>query len=143
MWFEPNTDALSVFKNIKVSQSIMKLRKIGWRLGLTKERVKKFSDVLYETAFITSKTYYEEPVFLRYGMLGKKHYRISFDGNPASFDLDSEGLFFSFEVGDRVKLGYREEYTDVYDYTQTDFDKKQFIKTTLTKYRFASVQKLE
>jgi hypothetical protein len=130
----------------------MGLRKIGWILGLTKERKTELSDVLYETGSVTAKNYQEEEDNLPLGVamgnidLGvalseDEKYNISFRGPRTSFDFEDEGLFRAFKVGDKVKIGFREEYTVTSDYIPPNFDQKQQLDRVLSRYRFVSVDK--
>src|SRR3989344_3182217 len=82
---------------------IMGLKKIGWSLGLTKERRTELSDVLYETGRVTAKNYQgginSLPFGIATGNIGlgialskDEEYNISFRGQRISFDMDDEVL---------------------------------------------------
>lgn len=129
------------------------LRKIGWSLGLTKERRTELSDVLYEIGKVTAKNYQEEEDNLPLGIamgniaLGlalseDEEYNISFRGSKTSFDFDDKELFRAFKVGDKVRLGYREKYKVTSDYVPPNFDQKQQLDRVLSDYIFESATKI-
>lgn len=114
----------------------MVLRKIGWKLGLTEEKRTEVSKVLYEEGGVTAKNYQLEDDWLGFAlgvaMLApvprfNDEYNISFRGQKTSFNIDNKMLFEEFNVGDKVRIGFREKYDIISDYVPPNFKQKQQI----------------
>jgi len=131
----------------------MTLRKLWQRCGFTEGIRTELSDILYETGTVSAKEYQEEEDYLALGvamgnpalgiaMSEDEEYSISFKGPKTAFDLEDEELYQKFEVGDRVKIGYREEYKIRTDYVAPNFEQKQDIDRWLSDYIFVSAEKI-
>ena len=132
----------------------MNLKKIGYNLGLTTRYRTELSDILYETAVVTSKNHQEEEdnfvlgVALGNPALGivlseDEEYTINFKGPKTEFELDDETTFKKFKINEKVKLGYVEKYEITSDYVPPNFDKKQQLYRTFLKNELISIDKLE
>ena len=140
----------------------MSLKKLAWKLGFTKERKEELSDLLYDEGVVSfkqyepaQKTYYTmlspevPPMYsmmsgkITQAMISDEKYSISFKGGKEEFDLDDQPLFLRFNMGDRVKLAYKEVYNTVHDYSPPDFSGKRQVKKDVSRRVFISAEKIE
>ena len=138
----------------------MKLRRLSWALGFTKDVSEELSEVLYETA-VVSKDYESENdqhdtgiamglamndiisgVFIGDAMSEDEEYNIAFKGRKTSFSFDDKKLFTRFKAGDKVEIGYRKIYNVTYDYVPPNFIEKKSTERILGGYKFESVKRL-
>ncbi len=129
----------------------MKLKQIGWRLRLTEQTRTELSDILYETGEVTAKNRRIEDSYVMLGFADgamtlplneDKGYHISFRGQRTSFDLDDKAIFRAFEVGNKVRIAYRERYRETYDYVPPDFNAKKLVYRVMSGFKLVSVQKI-
>jgi hypothetical protein len=131
----------------------MSMKKFWHKCGFTESRRTELSDILYDTGVVSSKEYQEENdnralglamgnLALGMAMSEDEAYNINLKGQKTSFELDDEELYNKFEVGDNVKIGYREQYKFKVDYVPPNFDQKQDIDKWLSDYIFVSAEKI-
>jgi len=135
---------------------------ICWKLGLLKEKRIELSDIIYETAVVTSKNHKKGESYLPLystmddfyqnlaispacsGLIIKgEEYNIGFKGKTVHFDLNNKELFNSLKPRDRVRLGYKEVYENIYSYIPSYFDHKFLIDGILKEYKFVSAKKIK
>ncbi len=132
----------------------MNLTKIAHSFGLTQEERKELSDILYETGVVESKDYHEPfsiicpcpmPAVPECGFIQRKYaaeYNVHLKGEKKSLKLNNEELFNKVNVGDKIKVSYKEVYAGIYDYVPPDFLEKKLIDVILSGYEYISAEKL-
>jgi len=127
----------------------MGLKKLGWKLGLTKETRKKESDLIYEDATVISKKHTEgfllpgKPMNSPWGLrLASEEYEIKFwNIKSGTFTINRKEVFESFEGGEKVTVAYVKVFKEIYDYVPPNFDEKVLIETVPVGNRFVYAKK--
>ncbi|MCI1779251.1 MAG: hypothetical protein LKI53_04755 [Bacteroidales bacterium] len=115
----------------------MYLKRIAWRLGITKKIKIELSELIYERGVVAKKFLFDEydkyPVNDHDDLIGiigltTYDYHILFKGEKVNFFIKDRMLFDKLERGADVIITYREKYKVFFDYTSENFDKKQEVK---------------
>jgi len=109
------------------------IKRIGRRIGATKDYQSRLSDIITESGEIIDKKHTQETSIDNTGFLGNyvkvpEKYEVTIRGKESQFTVDDENLFNEFNVGDKGRLSYRKATVVTYDFVPPNFEKKVKVK---------------
>jgi hypothetical protein len=117
----------------------MSFRKLGHRLGFTRETRVELSDLISESAVVTEKKHIPDDGSLIFLGIPTESYFITFKTDSREITIGNPSAFHQFELNDRVKLNYMDRYLASYDYIPPNFEEKQLIVREHEGHKLVSV----
>lgn len=124
----------------------MAIKRLGWKLGLTKEKRQELSDVICVEDKVAKKE--KVPNLFAYGSAewfaaGGDKCCVTLAGSNVSFTLNPWHELNSYNEGEKVRVAYREVHTITLDYVPPDFEAKKAVERKLAGYELVKTEKIE